>query len=294
MDGAGRKISYVSQKQIVMKLSSIHLALLDSAFDMLEEESAISIRFSVCFDQEAGAGNREFIVHSVNECESSDEFRRKLDRMVSAFLEQIHQQALKMDKSQCTLYMNGALERMHSLRNMVCFNRKLALRSGKRPCWVFHNPVFDCTQQQPVPGYVRNALLRITSPYAFAWKSAMAECTSRLRDMEFYLSFVEASRAATAEEIPHFNKMLIKTPVPALACFIYAASDAGLIHSDTKQQLYRLCCGFFCTDNAPEISPKSFRNHFDNPTPETLQETRNNLHLMLAAVNTRLRDVFGT
>jgi len=276
-----------------MKLSSIHLALLDTAFDRLEEESAISIRFSLCFDLEAGAESREFIVHSVNGCESPEEFRRKLEHMVMAFLEQIHQQAVKMEKNQCTLYIDEALERMQILRNTVCFNRQSALRSGNRPCWVFHKPVFECTQEQPIPGYARNALLRITSPYAYAWKSVMAECAGRLRDIGFYLSFMGASQPTTAAEIPHFNKLMIKTPVPALACFIFAASDAGLIHAGTKQELYRICCAMFSTSNAPEISPKSFRNHYDYPTPETLQETKNNLHLMIAAVNTRLQAILG-
>ncbi len=276
-----------------MKLSSIHLALLDSAFDRLEEEANIRIRFSLCFNGEAEAGNREFIIHSVNGCESSEQFRRKLELLTAAFLDQIHQKAMKMDREQCTLFLAQCVERLQRLRNEAHYDRRIAVFSGKHPCWVFHHPSFDCEQGQTLPSFALNAVLRLTSSYAFAWKTALACCCERLRDIEFYLSVVGNRLPATASEVPPFSKLMVKSPVPALACFIYAAMDAGLIHAGTKQELYRLCCEMFRTSNAPEISPKSFRSHFDYPTSETLQETKNNLHLMIAAVNNRLQVILG-
>lgn len=158
---------------------------------------------------------------------------------------------------------------------------------------MFHHPSFDYEQAQNLPGFALNTVLRLPSPNAYAWKTALSCCCERLKDIEFYMSLKGASQPATAADIPHFNKMLIKPPILELACFIFAAADAELIHSDAKQQLNRLCCGFFSTDKAPEISPKSFRNHFDNPTTETLKETKNNLHLMIATVNNRLQALLG-
>jgi hypothetical protein len=276
-----------------MNLSSIQMALLDSVFDELEAEAEIRISFSVCFDRDAGTGNREFIVHSVNSCESTEQYRRKLEKITASLLERVHQQSVKMEKEACTLFMVAARERLQCLRNTLRFDRCSGVLHGKRPCWVFHNPLLDCESTLAIPAYVRNAVLRLSSPYAFAWKTALSACDERLKDMVFYFTVIGNQRPATAAEVPHFNKLLVKTPVPDLACFIFAASDAGLIQADTKQELYRICCGMFRTSNAPEISPKSFRNHFDYPTPEALQETRNNLHLMIAAINHRLSAILG-
>jgi hypothetical protein len=125
--------------------------------------SAISIRFSLCFDQEAGTGSKEFIVHSVNACESPDMFRRKLDHLVKALLEQIHEQAVNMDKAQCTLYIDEAIERLQALRTVVCFDHQMALSQCKRHCWMFHHPSFDCEQKQTLPGFALNAVLRMTA-----------------------------------------------------------------------------------------------------------------------------------
>jgi len=276
-----------------MKLSSIHLALLDSAFDRLEEESSISIRFSVCFNPLPEAGNNEFIIQSVNGCETSEQFRRKLELLTAAFLDLINQKAVKMDKEACAGFMDQARDRIQQLKNTARFDRQISMFHRDHPCWVFHHPALDCEPAQALPSFAINAVLRLTSSYAFAWKSVLAECYERLRDIEFYLSHLVNNPPACTAEVPHFSKMMVKSPVPSLACFIFAAREAGLIHSGTKQELYRICCEMFQTSNAPEISPKSFRNHFDNPTPETLQETKNNLHLMITAVNSRLQTILG-
>ncbi len=277
-----------------MKLTSIQMALLDMAFDRLEHEAGISIVFSVCFPGDSTAGGKEFVIHSVNGCDTAEKFRRHTGELLDEMLFKIHQEASRMGKDEGVLFAIQACERLASLRNAVRFERSSKRGVLPHKSWIFSNPSFCSKSNIPLPNFALNSVLRLTSPYAFAWKSLLSACAERLRDVEFYLRCFGNKPVATAAEVPSRYKLMIDSAVPELACFMFAAHEAGLVRVGSKQELYRLCSEMFSTERAQVISPKSFRNHYDYPTPEALRETKNNLHLMLSAINKRLNHIEGT
>ena len=92
---------------------------------------------------------------------------------------------------------------------------------------------------------------------------------------------------------PPTEKIILKGSVPELATVLRLLHDAGIIENKNKEEVCRLAAACFSTHFTNDLSAGSLKNHFDAPTPETLQETKNNLHLMITVVNNRLTAILG-
>ena len=73
-----------------------------------------------------------------------------------------------------------------------------------------------------------------------------------------------------ATHVPSSEKIRFNGTVPKLASLARILATRNLFEMKNKSQFFRRVVGSFSTAKQPDISWVSFRNHFDNPTPEEL------------------------
>jgi hypothetical protein len=72
---------------------------------------------------------------------------------------------------------------------------------------------------------------------------------------------------------------------------MWAANKVKIMVSDSVSELIRIAAAICKTPKSPEISSKSLRNHFDNPSPEAIRATIIDLQRIMQVLRDRLKSI---
>lgn len=161
-------------------------------------------------------------------------------------------------------------------RRLTCFT--LPVSQSESAChprrlraMIFKAPSFTCNGNGAVPGdETREFLLKLTRRHAWFWQMHAEDLVQELCCFLYQVEFWPALSTAGNTTTSIHEKIPVNGNVSALAALSRLFFEHKAIALDNKSKFCRLVADMFCTPKQPQISAKSLKNHFDSPTPETI------------------------
>lgn len=210
---------------------------------------------------------------SVNGYKSFREFASGLACMRSHLIGKIIELITDFDLRDKRVFLQQAIGYGRKLTTFTipCLQPFVSCNSTSLRSVIFRIPSFNRNGTEEIPGVeTRKYLLRMTRRYAWFWQmhteNLVQELFCFLYQVEFWpaLTPVGNSTKFIHEKIP------INSNVSALAALSRLFFEHKTIALDNKSKFCRLVADMFCTPKQPQISHKSLKNHFDSPSPETI------------------------
>ena len=140
----------------------------------------------------------------------------------------------------------------------------------------FANPLFR-SDDGSLPGTCqKEQLARLTMAHAGFWYRSIGELKDELSALYTLLESAglpELMRYGKGHE----NKIQLNSSVKLMAAFGQMMYDIRVIETRNKSQLCRLIARKFATTRQNNISAEKFRQHFENPDPEVIEQLYVNL-----------------
>jgi hypothetical protein len=134
------------------------------------------------------------------------------------------------------------------------------------------------------PEQVTGAVSLFTMPYAANWSRVVhgmqVVLQQSLEQVEIISSPVLMEKRPQHAEKEE-EKIRIRSNLPLFAAFCRMLFDLGLFDMDNKSKFCRIIVGMFSTKYKNELSSSNFKNHFDGPTPEIIEQLIGLLDKML-------------
>jgi len=277
-----------------MKSLHSYSAVLDSIFNQIEEETKIVIDFTVGHGQPSATGTDDFIINSVNGFATPAEFNHHIEYLAAEITARANTTAQGLPAGVQQLFMKEVVNRFRLLRHITRFERFPTINLNSEGLWLFNHPAFNGCDIKAIPTYALNQVVLRVSPYALNWKIVICYAEQRLKYILWSYEYFADKFTTEAKDKEVKRKLPLRIPVPQLACFFLGCVDTGIIKTETKQELFRITADVCQTPNAPDISPKSFRNHFDFPNPEVIKTTIVDLQRVIQALRDKLRGIEGS
>ena len=196
-------------------------------------------------------------------------------------------------KDQHVHFLTDAHKRSELLLKIVQKEHAFDPVKGSRDTWLFVNPAFRCNDINGIPPWLRVQLIRRAHFFAYSWKKVIRNLVTDLRyivtSCKYPLHDLNPAEQAKITRL----KLHLGVPVAQYGCFMWAASNLKIMVSESVSELIRIAAAICNTPKSPEISSKSLRNHFDNPSPEAIRATIIDLQRIMQVLRDRLKSIEG-
>ena len=116
-----------------------------------------------------------------------------------------------------------------------------------------------------------------TSRPAWVYYLELKKLEERIRSLAGGVIFLPATTPGVPV-VKQYEKFRLNCSVSFLGAWLRMACDRDLIERPNISGLCRHFSENYCTARQENISPRSLRNHIDNPSPEALEEVMMDLH----------------
>lgn len=256
---------------------------LNEMFSEFYHASSIVIGFNTCKSGNHLKDQNLPRLMSVNGYKSFREFAAGLAYMRSHLIGKIIELITDFDLRDKRAFLQQAIgfSRRLTTFTIPASQPSVTCNSTSLPSVIFRIPSFNRNGTEEIPGVeTREYLLTMTRRYASFWQMQTEELIRELFCFLYQVEFWPAlspppDSAPTRERIP------VKTSVQALAALGRLFYDHRAFDLNNKEKFCRLVAASFCTVRQQKISAGSLRNHFDAPTPSTLDYIVEELRKMM-------------
>jgi len=246
---------------------------LNEMFGEINQVASIVIGFNTVKPDKSSTGQNGIRLVSVNGFKSLSAFAAAVaytrDHLIGKIIEFVSELDLR-DKRALLL------QAIACSRKLTCFTIPIAQPAGagnstRLRAMIFKTPSFTRNGNELTPGdETRECLLLLTRRYAWLWQMHAEDLVQELCCFLYQVEFWPALTPAGNNTTPTHEKIPVNGNVSALAALSRLFFDHKAIALDNKSKFCRLVADKFCTPKQPRISHKSLKNHFDTPTPETI------------------------
>lgn len=252
-------------------------------FRELEREAKITISLSrISGQSETTCNGQGYSVEKVNECQSPKEFYARLMSLCAGVRLAAMDSILSLDPSEKSALVMGCIHK--AVRLIRCTTPVCSLPSdhNEKKEWGRITRQFITTRiVGPPSDLLKNEekmdrFMDKVRAYALEWDKAlnilMIQLISLLVLIEHQsdISPGIAHSQSPGSTSPCGEKIRFTGSVPKLAALARILAHRKLFEVNNKSRFFRQLVMVFSTTKQEEISWVSFRNHFDNPTPEEL------------------------
>lgn len=246
---------------------------LNEMFSEFNHASSIVIGFNTCKSGNHLKDQNLPRLVSVNGYKSFREFAAGLAYMRSHLIGKIIELITDFDLRDKRAFLQQAIgfSRRLTTFTIPAVQPVVTCNSTSLPSVIFRIPSFNRNGTEEIPGVeTREYLLRMTCRYASFWQIHIEDLVRELFCFLYQVEFWPAlSPVGNSTKFVH-EKIPINSNVPALAVLSRLFFEHKTIALDNKSKFCRLVADTFCTPKQPQISHKSLKNHFDTPSPETI------------------------
>ncbi len=118
--------------------------------------------------------------------------------------------------------------------------------------------------------------------YSLAWRRAIKESRTKLKDLAFLVEYLPDSRVKTVKAV---NKIIVKSTAARLALLARIFFEIRIFATGNKEELVRCFTHNFGTIHKDDLSPVTFRNKFDKPDSAAIDYVRRELEGMIVILN---------
>lgn len=142
-------------------------------------------------------------------------------------------------------------------------------------CREFSNPACVNMDGPDNPDEAIEAVRRLTRPHAALWQLIIREiqldlnCSYKLNEGSRVHIHQRQTRASITE---NKTKLPVRGNVALMAAFCRMLYDCKVFELNNRAKFCRIIAGMLSTRFRQEISPASFKNHFDAPAPDNFQK----------------------
>lgn len=246
---------------------------LNEMFGEINQASSIVIGFNAVKHGKPLTGQNAIRLVSVNGFKSFGEFAAAIAHMQDHLIGKIIEFSGKLDLRDKRALL---LQAIGCSRRLIYFTLPVsqpanACHPTRLRAMIFKAPSFTCNGTGAVPGdETRECLLRLTRRYAWLWQMHAEDLIQELCCFLYQVEFWPALSTAGNNITSIHEKIPVNGNVSALAALSRLFFEHKAIALDNKSKFCRLVADMFCTPKQPQISPKSLKNHFDSPSPETI------------------------
>jgi len=256
--------------------------LLNEHFSEFNAVSSIRISYSISSTDLSGGATTALKLTGVNGFKSVTTFTGYLNHLHVSLIGKLMEVQPRLDEQGMRLFLKQSMIRCRKL-TQVTIPIPVEIKPGdpdgdghQKLQTVFYHPIFEHDPGDEPAEEIKKALLLITHRYAQMFKIVVDELLDELRCFFFLVEFF------TVLNIPaslnhHSEKIPLADNVRILAGVMRLYYESGIFTITNKSEFCRLIASKFSTPHQKDISPGSLKNHFNDPTPETLQLIRDRL-----------------
>lgn len=247
--------------------------LLNEIFSELHTAASIVISYNFPPNNNAGPENERPAVTGVNGFKSLTTFTHYLYHLKNNLMAKLLEPQVEMETQARRLFVRQAIIRCRSYASVTIplaeEDKPGSDPSYHRTRWGFYRPKFDHGQGPAPDANTRQHLIRSTQRYANMWRLIGEEFLDELHGLYYLVEFFPVLTQPPASKQVR-EKITVRVNVPELGATLRMFFDSRVFDLRNKEKLCRLVAGCFSTPRQQDISAGSLKNHFDAPTPETL------------------------
>jgi len=262
--------------------------LLNEIFSEFNDASTVFVFYQVINPEPSISAEPLMQIISVNGYITLFNYTCAMNEMQMKLLSRIKETEQQLEPQDRQMFLIQAISRCKQLMlavapvTMGCKHCK-SQEEGDGSCRVFEDVVF-INMNGPDIYRPDTSLRMLTAPYASLWQLILDEI---LQDLQ--CSIDPDERIPDRYLLPQLPmpdaesrmKLCIKTSVPLLAALCRILYDSGVFKIGNKAKFCRIIVNLVCTPLRTDISPASFKNHFDAPCTENIQKLIAELGILL-------------
>lgn len=229
----------------------------------------------------------EFInyrILSVNDCSSPEIFYDKVISLFDISIGKIKEFIITLDNTDKLAALNEVRRSLSYFKDITYQDEKVDNETiewpeVRSPFYCFHKYSLLGTVE-PFSNNHKQLILYNAGDFSLNWEEALKVSIGKIDSLINTIdhsSFLFDSNESKNENIS--TKFPTSLSVEELACFFRLLSDNGVITIPPlkKASFYRIIASNFSSKKQPDISAKSFKNHFESPSSATI----NSIHVLL-------------
>jgi len=248
--------------------------LLNEIFDDFNTAASVTINYEIALTNTSVHENPEVKVVSVNGFRSLTTFTNCIWSLKANLLCNLIEVVTGLDIQTKRLFIQHAITRSRKyLKTTIPVNPPSDdhdTTTHMRNYYGFNQPRYiNALDHYPDDETCRLLAFR-TRRYATMWKYTVEELIKELQGF-FYLAEFLPALTPPVNSPPGTKKIPVRSSVAELAAMARLFFEHRAIALNNKSQFCRLVAEMFSTPRQKEISARSLKNHFDSPTPETIE-----------------------
>ena len=250
--------------------------VIDNIFSELERDSQIRIDCRAEGVPSQGNNCLSIRVAAVNGMASSWRFHHRIKHLKAEVLVKLREVIPQIAPGDLDAFIDMALRRVRRIARTVLVTGfgSREERNMQSVCWSPRQlRCFLGDTESSEPGLIGEALIQ-TRRQAWLYYAELKRLEERIGCLAGYA--ICLSDATSAEKnAGNEGKIRLTCTVAFFCAVIRVAYDRNLIEVRNVSELCRQISRNFCTARQENLSAHSIRNHFDNPSPEVLEEVMN-------------------
>ena len=250
-------------------------------FGPVEKHAAVTINYKAFPCEIDDEYVVDFRVQSVNGCNSLKKFHELSSDILTLLLEEVGKAMRNIPKRSRSKVSEEITDQFTDVMDMVSYERvnvnddyhsfcdEVNPREG---CYLFTMANFSGDDYHNSGAYI-DQILYAASDYAYILWEVMTNALDKLRMLLTAIEFLPELRLIPDEE-DLLEKLRWQLTVPQLACFFKMLFHRNHFDTTNKSEFCRCIADLFQSSGKDNLSWRNFKNHFDSPSPDTIDFCR--------------------
>jgi hypothetical protein len=246
--------------------------LIDTVFGELEAASRVEIDCTTANSKENNENRSNLRITAVNGQHSASHYLHFMKHLRAETMENLRETLPQIAPGDMEVFLDQALRRIRIIARSVCIPGDSISSEHRRRMfqWSVRQVQFRCNGKTAHQPQIINDVLVRTRRHAWIFYIVIKKLEDRINCCAG--ATLNVSVISPVREQKPVYKFRLTCTVAFLGAMLRVLCDRNIVENPNIAELCRRMANSFYTDRQNSLSPHSFRNFFDNPSPEILEK----------------------